>query len=58
MASEKSSTPRSRIASCQRGSSTTTCSQAMNSSDVIGGCTPATARTDSTVCRVSETTAS
>jgi len=36
MHSEKSSMPRARIASCQRGSRRTTSSLAMNSSAVIG----------------------
>ena len=56
--SEKSVTPRLRIASCQRGSACTICSQAMNSSSMIGACTPGTAAKDSTDRSVSETTAS
>src|SRR5438309_1117273 len=40
MHSEKSSTPRLRIASCHLGSARTTHSQAMNSSKVTGACTP------------------
>ena len=42
MASEKSSTPRLRMASCQRGSACTIASQDMNSSAMIGACTPGT----------------
>ena len=37
---EKSVTPRLRMASCQRGSACTISSQAMNSSAMIGACTP------------------
>ena len=58
MVSEKSVTPRRRIASCQRGSACTIFSQALNSSSMIGACTPGTAAQDSTVPSVIETTAS
>ena len=56
--SEKSVTPRRRIASCQRGSAWTIRSQAMNSSAMIGACTPSTRRHDTTERSLSETTAS
>ena len=47
MVSEKSSTPRSRMASCQRGSACTIFSQDSNSSAIIGACTPSMASKDS-----------
>lgn len=58
MAREKSSTPRSRIAACQRPSSMTSCSQAMNSSYIIGGWRPSTVRHDTNPAPLSDTTAS
>ena len=58
MAREKSSIPRLRMASCQRGSACTMASQDVNSSAMIGGCTPSTGVQDRTVRSVSETTAS
>ena len=51
-------TPRLRMASCQRGSACTISSQAMNSSAMIGACTPGIGSQDTTVRSVSETTAS
>ena len=50
--------PRLRIASCQPGSAWTAASQAMNSSKVIGDCTPSMWRQLTTSSSVSETTAS
>ena len=58
IASEKSSTPRRRIASCQRGSATTTASHDTNSSAMIGACTPGTSANETTSRAVSDTTAS
>ena len=58
MHSEKSSMPRLRIASCQRGSLCTSSSQAMNSSPMIGACTPSIARQSVTASSVSDTAAS
>ena len=55
---EKSVTPRLRMASCQRGSACTISSQAMNSSAMIGACTPRIGSQDTTDWSVSETTAS
>jgi hypothetical protein len=46
------------MASCQRGSACTISSQAMNSSAMIGACTSGDRVHDTTVCSVSETTAS
>ena len=48
---EKSVTPRLRMASCQRGSACTISSQAMNSSAMIGACTPGIGSQDTTDCR-------
>ncbi len=56
--SAKSVTPRRRIASCQRGSACTICSQEVNSSSMIGACTPGTGVNDSTDRSLSDTTAS
>ncbi len=56
--SEKSSTPRLRMASCQRGSACTMASQDVNSSAMIGACTPATGVQETTARSVSDTTAS
>jgi hypothetical protein len=42
MVSSKSVIPRRRMASCQRGSAWTIFSQVMNSSSMIGACTPGT----------------
>jgi hypothetical protein len=46
------------MACCQRGSAWTIFSQERNSSAMIGGCTPSTARKDITARSRSETTAS
>ncbi len=58
IASEKSSTPRLRTASCQRGSCRVTSSAAKNSSSMMLGWTPSIGVHDCTVPAVSDTTLS
>ena len=58
IASSKSSTPRLRIASCQRGSALTAASQSAISSSMNGGWTPSTGAHSVTARAVRSTVAS